>query len=813
MKTFTQKCALLLLIYTSVLQSQELIIQKNQELFIVNPLEQKLSLFQDKKQAITNDQPASLDNIAYYPNQIAQNLKVTKEYDFFQGLQSPFDSNLWVYLEREQIGGSFKLIKINTSQSEKNVLINKRNVDRKDMAFKPIAWTQNPNKIFVEGIFLDTADEHKGIWILDLKSGSLEKLKIPFNYMRTPLLSPNRDRLYFLSTMDKHINLLHGNTDIILEYDIKTKKSKTIVEAKGEYLQIISWKNQGNKKTKNLTKFSNLSYYLPWDAGVDLCVSRHGVPGPVGSHTNIGRCNRFGPGGHHGYAAVDFATSLSSDQNVRASASGVVSFSGVSGSLSSGYGRLVIIRHSDGTRTYYAHNKTLLVSQGQSVSRGQIIAKEGTTGGSTGDHIHFEWRAAGGNASTKGRFTGIGEPRQDYRYRSNNTTGTPPPPPSTDTTAPTTSISASGGNTQSGDFTTNFNDNDNVGVTRRFYQALEKYGDNWYANRGNGFFNDNCNVLYSGYSIGAGNWSINNKHLRQSNTSSDNTKISTFLSQNSGLPYLYEFAAKVESTSGPRKFGIHIMASDSNQSQRGNSYLIWFSGEDNKVRIYETVNNVLNFRAIGDAPQDNKWGNYKITFSPAYGVLEVFKNNRSILQWTDASPIKNGSSISLRTNKTVAEFDDLKVYKFRAGNSQTITAGTAVTKDIRRRNGKIKSLVRDAAGNWSNSGNLDVTISSLSKQNFALIDDTSLENTIIAYPNPTNGKELIIEYQSKSKNTAHISIQDVLGRKLKVVQDSYKGNNKRNINLSQFISELQKGNYFIKVTIDNISETITITKI
>ncbi len=279
-----------------------------------------------------------------------------------------------------------------------------------------------------------------------------------------------------------------------------------------------------------------------------------------------------------------------------------------------------------------------------------------------------------------------------------------------DKTAPTTSISASGGNTQSGDFTANFNDNDNVGVTRKFYQALEKYGDNWFANRGNGFFNDNYNVLYSGYTTGDGNWSINNKHLRQSDTSSDNTKLSTFLSQNSGLPYLYEFAAKVVSTSGPRKFGIHIMASDSNQEQRGNSYLVWFSGEDNKVRIYETINDDLNFRAIGDVPLDDNWANYKITYSPGYGVLEVFENNTSVLKWTDASPIKNGSSISLRTNKTVVEFDDLKVYKFRAGNSQTITAGTLVTKDIRRRNGKVKSLVRDAAGNWSSPGNLDVII-------------------------------------------------------------------------------------------------------
>ncbi len=802
----------LFLIYTTVLQSQELIVQKNQDFFSIESSEEKFSLLQNKTNIYQKEQHIALDHIVYYADQVSTNLKITENYDFFQGLQSPFDPNLWVYLEREQIGGAFKLNKVNTSNNNKNVLINKKNATRKEMAFKPIAWTQSPNKIYVEGIFLDTADEHEGIWILDIESNTLEKLNIPFRYMRTPLHSPKRDRFYFLSSLDKHMDLLHGNTDIILAYNIKTKKTTTIAQAKGEYFQIIGWKNHlnTNRKSQSL-KFSNLNYYLPWDAGVDLCVSRHGVPGPVGSHTNVGRCNRFGPGGHHGYAAVDFATSLSSDQNVRASAGGVVSFSGISGSLTSGYGRLVIIRHSDGTRTYYAHNKANLVSQGQSVSRGQIIAKEGTTGGSTGDHIHFEWRAAGGNASTKGRFTGIGEPRQDYRYRSNNSTGTPPP--STDTTPPTTSITASGGNTQSGDFTANFNDKDNVGVTRRFYQALEKYGDNWYANRGNGFFNDNFNVLYSGYTTGAGNWTINNKHLRQSNTSSDNTKLSTFLSQNSRLPYLYEFAAKVGSTSGPRKFGIHIMASDSNQSQRGNSYLIWFSGEDNKVRIYETVNNVLNFRAIGDASQDNKWANYKITYSPGYGVLEVFKNNKSVLKWTDASPIKNGSSISLRTNKTIVEFDDLKVYKFRAGSSQTITAGSAVTKDIRRRNGKVKSLVRDATGNWSAPGNLDVTISTLTRQNQYLADITESGSRMIAYPNPTDGNLLNIEYESRSKSTAYISIHDVLGRKLYALQDDYKDSNKRNVNLSQYVSKLQNGNYFIKVTINKVSKTIQITKI
>ncbi|MCK8521289.1 peptidoglycan DD-metalloendopeptidase family protein [Aquimarina sp. D1M17] len=813
MKTFTLKWILFLLIHSTLVHSQELIIKKNQDFLITNLVEPIPKIGKVNKSTTVSHRPISLDRITYYADQISKDLILSKSYDFFQGLQSPFDPNIWVFLEREQIGGAFRLKKINTSHGQQSNLIYKKNTNRSEIAFKPIAWTQNPNKIYVEGIFLDAAEEHQGIWILDLESKQLENLDVSFDYMKTPLLSPTRDRFYFVGSLDNKVDNLHGNTDVILEYNIKSKKVKTILKEKGEYLQIIGWKNQiyKNQKTQQL-KFSNLNYYLPWDAGVDLCVSRHGTPGPVGSHTHVGRCNIFGPGGHHSYPAIDFATSLSSDQNVRASASGVVSFSGISGSLTSGYGRLVIIRHSDGTRTYYAHNKVNLVNQGQTVSRGQVIAKEGTTGGSTGDHIHFEWRAAGGNASTKGRFTGIGEPRQDYRYRSNNSVVTPPPPPSGDTTAPTTSIGASGGTTQAGDFTANITDNDNIEVTRRFYQALEKYGDNWYANRGNGFFNDNCNVLYSGYTIGAGNWSINNKHLRQSNTSSDNTQLSSFLSQNSGLPYLYEFAAKVESTSGPRKFGIHIMASDSNLSQRGNSYLIWFSGEDNKVRIYETVNNVLNTRAIGDAPQDNKWANYKITYSPAFGVLEVFKNNKSVLKWTDTSPIKNGSSISLRTNKTLVEFDDLKVYKFRAGSSQTITAGSAVTKDMRRRNGKVKSLVRDAAGNWSTPGNLDVTISSLSKQNNTILDDTFLTNTVIVYPNPTDGKKLRMNYHSSSKNTAYVSIYDMLGRKLKSTQDYYKGINERTMDLSGFIADLQKGQYIIKVSLDHITNTIKITK-
>jgi len=84
------------------------------------------------------------------------------------------------------------------------------------------------------------------------------------------------------------------------------------------------------------------------------------------------------------HKGVDFAGTLGS--NVVAVAAGVVTWAGER----SGYGKLIEINHGDGYSTRYAHNERTLVSVGQTVKRGESIALMGSTGHSTGPHVHFE---------------------------------------------------------------------------------------------------------------------------------------------------------------------------------------------------------------------------------------------------------------------------------------------------------------------------------------------------------------------------------------------------------------------------------------
>lgn len=139
---------------------------------------------------------------------------------------------------------------------------------------------------------------------------------------------------------------------------------------------------------KNGNTVSNLSDH----GGNTARPSERNFAWPLPSSNRI--TSYFGPrvvfGANNNHGAIDIAAPKESA--IVASKSGTVIAAGESGTT---YGIYIIISHGDGYSTLYAHCNSVNVSVGQQVSQGQRIAGVGTTGRSTGYHLHFEVRENG----------------------------------------------------------------------------------------------------------------------------------------------------------------------------------------------------------------------------------------------------------------------------------------------------------------------------------------------------------------------------------------------------------------------------------
>lgn len=158
-----------------------------------------------------------------------------------------------------------------------------------------------------------------------------------------------------------------GDLDEILQYNNLSKNSKlalgdVIIVPDGEVAPSVSYSSSPNSTSRPTYS----GYYL------------RPIVGGVKSQ------------GLHGRNGIDLASSYGA--SILASADGevIISRSGWNG----GYGTYVVVKHGNGTQTLYAHLNASLVSAGQRVTQGQVIGKMGSTGKSTGVHLHFEIRGA-----------------------------------------------------------------------------------------------------------------------------------------------------------------------------------------------------------------------------------------------------------------------------------------------------------------------------------------------------------------------------------------------------------------------------------
>ena len=109
------------------------------------------------------------------------------------------------------------------------------------------------------------------------------------------------------------------------------------------------------------------------------------------SRVSSGYGMRFHPihGGQRAHLGVDFAAPTGTP--VRTVGDGVVSFAGWQG----GYGNIVVVQHANDQQTAYAHLSRIDVRKGEKVAQGEFIGAVGSTGASTGPHLHFEFRDKG----------------------------------------------------------------------------------------------------------------------------------------------------------------------------------------------------------------------------------------------------------------------------------------------------------------------------------------------------------------------------------------------------------------------------------
>ena len=188
----------------------------------------------------------------------------------------------------------------------------------------------------------------------------------------------NEEEKYYVATKEEAEKIIES---------LKSKKSTNIdklayTEKFGEELEEFTETDTiitALYKKPVYSGYSTGAYTIAYekiDLGIDLAL-------PIASGYTI--TSRFGPRWGTTHTGTDIAAPMGTA--IHAAAAGTVAFAGNQGN---GYGNYVVIDHGNGVKTLYGHCSTLGISAGQYVAQGEYIAAVGSTGNSTGPHLHFE---------------------------------------------------------------------------------------------------------------------------------------------------------------------------------------------------------------------------------------------------------------------------------------------------------------------------------------------------------------------------------------------------------------------------------------
>lgn len=288
-----------------------------------------------------------------------------------------------------------------------------------------------------------------------------------------------------------------------------------------------------------------------------------------------------------------------------------------------------------------------------------------------------------------------------------------------DNTPPTTSITLNN-NWETADFNVTYNDNDDNQVAQGFHLISDYDGTQWSANTNNGFLLDSFDIMQPNWTSVTGSWSIVGSQMYQADEAESNTNIYLDLWQDNQYTYLYHWKGQIQGAGSNRRAGIHFWCSDATQTQRGDSYMVYWRADQDKCQIYKSVGNNITIQTDDNVIVDpNVVYDFKIMFNPTTGNIKAFLDDVLVSEWTDSSPLTGGNQLSLRTGNCIGIYDDFKVYRSRT-NYELVTV-SILTDDVRYQNQNpltpsayIHSIVIDGANNWSSiattTQNIDWTI-------------------------------------------------------------------------------------------------------
>ena len=252
---------------------------------------------------------------------------------------------------------------------------------------------------------------------LETKATQLESKR----YELLGIISENEDKLQLLYAENGTVKKTDDNTDSIenriQDYYQKQKATENPTQKSTQKpTQKSTQKSTQNSTKKNTPTESTYSSdddndyddFVPQEKGTiistDIEKSSSGYVWPVTGFyylTSMWNENR----GSYNHGAIDIADAGIDGASVLAAHSGTVMYAeeecehnwgkSISCGCGGGYGNYVMLDHGDGHMTVYAHMSSVLVSTGESVSAGQVIGFVGSTGDSTGSHLHFETRYNG----------------------------------------------------------------------------------------------------------------------------------------------------------------------------------------------------------------------------------------------------------------------------------------------------------------------------------------------------------------------------------------------------------------------------------